>query len=262
MTPNLQSAARYVHPRSGDASTAGQHEYGLEIADDSAPNYQSWISDLARPYLGKRVLEIGAGLGAMSRFLSVGVDYFAATDVSDDCLQAMETRFVNSPNIHVYRHDVNDEADPGGDGEKFDSVVLVNVLEHIYDDEAALRRLSSQLVVGGHLIVYVPALKGLYGSWDRKIGHLRRYSKPRMAQVAREAGLEVVLCRYVNLIGIPAWLAFSRFGVRRNVGGDDKGPGKELALWDRTAVPSSRFVESRVQIPIGLNVLCVARRTT
>jgi hypothetical protein len=104
-------------------------------------------------------------------------------------------------------------------------------------------------------VVYVPALNGLYGALDRKIGHYRRYSVWRLREVFREAGLEPVDLRWVNFIAVPAWAAFGRGDVD-----DRERSGNLLSLWDRTAVPAGRFLEAHVRIPIGLNVLGVGRR--
>ena len=95
----------------------------------------------------------------------------------------------------------------------------------------------------------------MYGALDRKIGHYRRYSVWRLREVFREAGLEPVELRWVNFVAIPAWAAFGRGDVD-----DPQRSSKLLSLWDRTAVPASRFIEAHVRTPIGLNVLGVGRR--
>ena len=160
-------------------------------------------------------------------------------------------RFANRPNVRVDDGDLR----VLGLREKFDSVLMVNVLEHIADDVEALQGLSELLVPGGNVVVYVPALNGLYGPNDKKVGHYRRYSVWRLREVFREAGLESSELRWVNLLAIPAWAVFSRGDVR-----DTQEIGKLLSLWDRTAAPAARFLEARVRAPIGLNVLGVGRR--
>jgi hypothetical protein len=141
----------------------------------------------------------------------------------------------------------------------YDSIVMINVLEHILDDGGTLNYLAKFLNPGGNLIIYVPALNWLYGSWDRKIGHYRRYSKARLAGVIDEAGLTVRKIHYVNAIAIPAWYAFSKLGIRRNDDNGDQAPSAELKAWDRYVIPVTRFVESVVRPPIGLDVLAIAR---
>jgi SAM-dependent methyltransferase len=244
-------AARYIHPKAaGLLEQEGDHDADLDVSGESAPNYLSWVTGLCSEHLGHRVLEVGAGLGAITSRYQKGREV-VANDVSPECVEALHARFAAYPNVHVEDRDLRTlemEA-------RFDSVLMVNVLEHIADDAGALEGLSKLLVPGGNIVVYVPALNGLYGSLDRKIGHYRRYSVWRLREVFREAGLEPVALRWVNFIAIPAWAAFGRGDVD-----DRERSGNLLSLWDRVAVPAGAFLEAHVRIPIGLNVLGVGRR--
>jgi SAM-dependent methyltransferase len=242
---------RYVHPRAAPDPSAGRHDLRLDIASDSAPAHQRWIAELLMPYLGASTLEVGAGHGAITQHLAPGRRVLA-TDLSDSCLSVLRSRFSDSPNIQVQRMDLRDV----DVHETFDSVVLINVLEHIYDDRGALRALSERLNPGGNCLIYVPALNWLYGALDRDLGHYRRYSIRRLAAVAREAGLQPVVLRYVNLLAIPAWIVNSS----KRIYDDDANQSRSLTLWDRLGVPLTRAIEQRIQPPIGLNVFCVARR--
>jgi 2-polyprenyl-3-methyl-5-hydroxy-6-metoxy-1,4-benzoquinol methylase len=240
----------YIHPRAGRTRN---HTYGLEIATDSSPNYHRWITQLCRPHVGQRALEIGAGFGAVTRFLSEGVAEYVATDTSPECLAALESRFRGSPNVTVEEFD----ALTGRPCGRFDSIIMINVLEHLVDDSLVLQSLSHHLRPAGRLIIYVPALNPLYGEWDDMIGHVRRYSKGQLVRVMRAAGLAVVEARYVNLIAIPVWFAFSRLGIKRRQGTGTGGIGPQLHVWDRTAVPVTRWIESRLRPHLGLNALRV-----
>ena len=131
---------------------------------------------------------------------------------------------------------------------------MINVLEHIEDDVAALRTVSMRVRPGGRIVIYVPALNALYGRYDRKVGHFRRYAPWRLREVVAAAGLKPVMTRYANALGIPAWLVFSHTNV-------DKRPSGKLNIWDRTGVPLTRAIESHVRLPFGLNVFCVAEVT-
>ncbi len=244
-------AARYIHPRAASlVDQEGDHDLDLDVSGENAPNYLAWVADICRPHLGHRVLEVGAGLGAITAGYQAGREV-VANDVSPSCVQALRTRFADQPNVRVEERDLR-TLQAAAD---FDSVIMVNVLEHIADDVEALRGLTRLVVPGGNLIIYVPALNGLYGAWDKKIGHYRRYSVWRLREVLREAGLEPVELRWVNALAIPAWAAFGRGDVD-----DRERSGDLLSLWDRTAVPAARFIEGRVRMPIGLNVLGVGRR--
>lgn len=241
-----------MHPKAlGSPAEAGEHDAKLDVADENSPNYLTWIADMIRPYLGARVLEVGAGIGSITRLYAAGHEVLA-TDLSTECVAAMQRRLAAVANITVRHADLRANED---DSERFDSIVMINVLEHIQDDAGALSQLSERLAPGGNLIVYVPALNGLYGPWDRKVGHFRRYSKWRMRAVADEAGLELATLRYVNALAIPAWAAFSRTDVVKN-------QARSLSLWDRTGVPLSRALEKRVEPPLGLNLLAVMRAGT
>jgi SAM-dependent methyltransferase len=196
------------------------------------------------------VLEVGAGLGAVTAHYEHGHEV-VVNDFSPACAKALRERFAEHPNVRVQDGDLR----VLGLQEQFDSVLMVNVLEHIADDVEALQGLSRFLAPGGNIVVYVPALNWLYGPNDKKVGHYRRYSVWRLREVFREAGLDPVELRWINLLAIPAWAAFSRGDVE-----DDERSSKLLSLWDRTAVPAERFIEAHVRTPIGLNVLGVGRR--
>jgi SAM-dependent methyltransferase len=244
-------AARYIHPKAAHlVDHEGDHDADLDVSSENAPNYLAWIAELCDQHLGHRVLEVGAGLGAVTAHYENGHEV-VANDVSPACAQALRDRFAGHGNVRVDDSDLR----VLGLQEQFDSVLMVNVLEHIPDDVEALRGLSQLLVPGGNIVVYVPALNGLYGPNDEKVGHYRRYSVWRLREVFREAGLDAVELRWVNLLAIPAWAAFSRGDVR-----PAQEIGKLLSLWDRTAVPAARFLEAHVRAPIGLNVLGVGRR--
>jgi SAM-dependent methyltransferase len=160
----------------------------------------------------------------------------------------MERRFAGNPNVSVRRADLTEMAQCG---ERFDSAVMINVLEHIEDDVAALALLRELLSPGGRVVLYVPALNGMYGNFDRRAGHYRRYAPWRMRRVFAAAGLREVAMRYMNILSLPPWWIFSR-------GATDRSPTGQLSLWDRTGVVIGRRLESAVRVPIGLNLFCVA----
>jgi 2-polyprenyl-3-methyl-5-hydroxy-6-metoxy-1,4-benzoquinol methylase len=224
------------------------HSGNIDVAEDNAPNYLSWIADRIRPHLGERVLEIGAGVGSITERYAPGRQVLAI-ERSKWCIEELDKRFAGSPNVTVRLADVVELFE---EPQRFDSVVMINVLEHIEDDAGALGALRQLLAPGGRVVLYVPALNGLYGPWDRKAGHYRRYSKWRMRQVLGAAGLQAVDLRYMNSLSIPAWWIFSQGNVERSVAG-------RLNLWDRTGVPLGRALESVISPPLGLNLFCVAR---
>jgi SAM-dependent methyltransferase len=240
-----------VHPKAAQrGGMEGAHALALDVASDASPNYLSWVGELVRPHLGASVLEIGSGLGSITQHLAEG-RRLVATDIDDTCVAVLHARFDGVENVEVVQADLRKwETD-----EQFDSVVMINVLEHIEDDAGALERLSRFLKPGGSFVIYVPALNWLYGPWDLTVGHYRRYSRKRLRGVFEEAGIEPTEVRYANMLAIPAWVAFSRFSKA-----DASSVSKSLPIWDRLGVPAGRFLEAHLRVPIGLNVLGVGRR--
>jgi SAM-dependent methyltransferase len=138
----------------------------------------------------------------------------------------------------------------------FDSVVYVNVLEHIEDDLAELRTAYRLTRPGGSLALFVPAMPSLYGSLDYKSGHYRRYTPHGLRQRVEAAGFVDVSVRYFDLLGVvPYWLMYRVFDVQR-LGAVSSGG------YDRIVVPLSRMLERLIPTPRGKNLVVLARRPT
>jgi SAM-dependent methyltransferase len=243
-------AARYVNPKAeGIVNEHGDHDAGIDVAEENSPNYLRWIADRVRPHLGRSVLEVGAGTGSITELYAPGRQVLAI-DRSSWCIDEMEKRFASVDNVDVRKVDALELVD---EGRRFDSVVMLNVLEHIEDDVEILRMLGTLLETDGRIIIYVPALNGLYGKWDRKVGHYRRYAPWRLRSVLDEAGLTPVEIGYMNALSIPAWIAFSNSDV-------EKSNAASMSVWDKTGIAWGRRIESVIPVPFGLNVFCAARR--
>ena len=190
-------------------------------AEDSTPNYLRWIADRIRPHLGGRVLEVGAGTGSITAQFTAGREV-VVTDLSEWCIDKLRRRFDATPNVTVRHVDAVTLVD---EGQRFDSVVMLNVLEHIADDVAVLQTLEKPLEPEGRIILYVPALNGLYGPWDRKVGHSGRYAPWRLRAVLAAAGLvDVDMPLHEPAVGARV------VGVLPDEG-QERGVGRSLALW-------------------------------
>jgi len=216
---------------------------------DGATNYADWIYSMMEPHLGQKVLEVGAGHGTLTDRLMQG-RCVTATDVSPRCVAMLEEKYRDDPEVDVKFCDIEQDVEPG----PFDSVVLVNVLEHLDDDEKALRRLREALRPGGSLLLFVPAFERLYSDFDRRIGHRRRYHRRALADVVTSAGLDPVDIHYVNSLGVAAWWLVAK-KLRRT-----PADGPLVATFDRAVVPTLRRMEERYTPPFGQSLLCVARR--
>jgi hypothetical protein len=145
-------------------------------------------------------------------------------------------------------------ADVPVEGSAFGSSVMINVLEHIPDDQGVLREIAERLESGRCLVIWVPAFQLLYSPFDTKLGHVRRYRKHQLEGDVRGAGYEVVESRYVNMPGWFSWLLLVRI-LRR----EPTSP-TTVRIFDRYIVPVVRWVEDRVRIPFGQSVFLVARK--
>ncbi len=213
--------------------------------------YNRWVWESMQPYIGQRVLEVGAGSGTMTRFL-YGRELIVATDKETPYLDRLRNAFRRRPGIIVERFDV--EADDSADLSRysFDTATLINVLEHTGDDEAALRRVHRLLVPGGRVIIFVPAGKDLYGSLDRGIGHQRRYERDELIDKLTRTGFEIERAAYQNQIARLAWLINSKVLGRKAL------PSAQSRLFD-FLVPLFRALEGP-NPSTGLSLIVVGRK--
>jgi len=170
-----------------------------------ATRFNQWIGETIRPYLGKQVLEIGAGTGNLTNVLAPGVKSYLATDADRENMARLSVRFQHRPNLKVRRCDITNPADIDMFTESVDTVVCLNLLEHIEDDMQALRNIYLALRTDGRAIILVPHGEALFGTLDTALGHLRRYSHAALQQRLEEAGFQVEKILNFNRVSSPGW---------------------------------------------------------
>jgi SAM-dependent methyltransferase len=213
-----------------------------------------WLySKLANAVRGD-VLEIGSGIGNLSRLILRSADHAVLTDVEPRYLELLRTRYAGNPKVTVAEYDLDAPPPSEVAARGYDAIVAVNVIEHIEDDVGLVRRLGALLNPGGHLLVYVPACPFAYGTMDAALGHFRRYTPESLRALLREAGLVSPTPRYFNLLGLLGWL-FNGWALRR-----EHLPARQMALFD-SLVPVVRL-EDRFRLPVGLAVYTHARKPT
>lgn len=228
-----------------------------------AVRYQDWLIDTVSPFLGERILEVGSGIGTMTRHLAA-IAPTVATDIDDGLLVQLRERSAawEMPPTGIFNYDI--DADPkdadwlGG----VDTVISFNVLEHIPDDRGAVRGMVDALRAAGatgprRLIIFVPAHQWAYGAIDRTFDHYRRYSAGALREVVRSAlgPRAKPRMRYFNTIGLAGWVTMGRILQRPTF-----GLGSVKAM--EHVIPGYRKLDTllhhRVGLPLGQSLLCVA----
>ncbi len=182
-------------------------EPGPQILDafTLAPRFNRWMADTILPFLGDRVLEIGAGTGNLTRLLAPRRKFYAATDIDTEYIERLRNGFRYRPNIEVRRCDIQNDEDLAQFAGCIDTIVFLNVLEHIEDDLGSLRRLHNILPAGGRLIVLVPHDQAIFGTLDTALGHFRRYSREEFRARLEQAGFTIEHMVDFNRIARPGW---------------------------------------------------------
>jgi len=224
---------------------------GTELdAMAEARNYCRWILDFFAPYLGKKVIEIGAGAGTFSQLLlSTGhASELVLFEPGANLFPLLQQRFANDPRVHLQSGSFN----PSVLEEPADSIVLVNVLEHILDDNALLLQIRQSLRPGGHVLLFVPALEWNYGSLDKAFEHHRRYSKRTLRKKLEGAGFRVEHARYVNFLGIASWFLAGRVLRQKTL------RPSQVRWYDRWIIPWSFKLERIWEPPVGQSLVAIA----
>jgi SAM-dependent methyltransferase len=234
-----------------DADNAHEGYNTLERLE-SAPHYNAWLGSKLRPHLGRRILEVGAGIGTLTKEIAAGRDRVIALEADPYYAQRLSNLFRGSPVVQPLHAPVEKTDWDALAREDLDTVFLSNVLEHIEDDAQAVGHFRSVLPVDGRLVVLVPALPRLFGSLDEAVGHHRRYVPETLRAVIEDNGFEIETLEWLNLLGIFGWYLNGKILKRRVL------PGLQLRLYDRVA-PLLARAEAMWKLPVGLSLIAVAR---
>jgi glycosyltransferase involved in cell wall biosynthesis len=228
--------------------------YGRGVLNNltGTPQYLTWLARKVRPYVGDEVLEIGAGIGNLTGRLMARRMLYVAGEQDPLHLHALRNRFLRTPNVSVQKIDPEVPGDIAGLENCFDTVLCLNVMEHLEDPETVLDRLAATLKPGGVLVMLVPNAPALYGSLDRSLGHRRRYSGADARQLAERGGFQVAQVETFNKVALLPWWAYSRLLNTRNIS------KLVLKIFDKS-VWFWRRLDPFMPLP-GLSLLMVARK--
>jgi len=220
-------------------------------------NYQKWIYELIAPHIGPETLEAGCGNGNLTSLIleKPGLRRYVGVDHSEElCRQLRESiHRWGKPGCRVLTMDLEGEDFQSLSAEPFDTVICLNVLEHIENDQKMMQVFQQLLKPGGKLVLLVPAFQWLYGSIDKIIHHFRRYSKRELLRMIGAANFSPVELRYFNPLGVPAWIwhgKILKLSVHRET---------DMRTWDKM-VPCLKILDRLIPTPIGLSLFAVAQK--
>jgi SAM-dependent methyltransferase len=236
-------------------SKTGEAYFAEDLeAMDSASNYYNWMLSAFRPYIGQRILEVGAGSGNFStRLLEQQPELLTCLEPSENVAQRLEQRLAGISHAEARRGLLKEHAAQWQ--QRYDTIFYINVMEHVEHDAEEVQLALSCLRPGGHLLIFVPALPWLYGKADEMFGHFRRYTKPALEKLFAQAPAQIRHSQYWDILGVlPWWVSFVL--LRRSVMNSGM-----VKLYDSLVVPVARVLEGMVTPPIGKNVMLIAQKS-
>ncbi|MGQ9651267.1 MAG: class I SAM-dependent methyltransferase [Phycisphaerae bacterium] len=237
----------------GTADAPVEVHTSLEVLSELY-NYNHWLFNKVRPFVGETVCEVGCGIGNITQFLLnrrhvAGIEPLAAS------LRQSMQRFRDHLNTRFFNGFLQDCPNEAVPAEAFDTVLCMNVLEHIEDDVGALHTMRVLCRSRGRVVILVPAHMSIYGELDRAFGHCRRYNRKTLATAFLKAGLVPIYSRYINTIGYFGWLWEGRCLGRRQIN------PRSARLFNRL-VPFIDAFERLLPLPFGQSLLMVGQPET
>ncbi len=226
-------------------------------AMDFAENYHRWILGIIKPFLGEHLVEVGAGTGTFSELLLETKPKTLSLVEPSIMIQTLRNNLSGKDTITKIKifHDIFTNVATNLRSEQSpDSIIYINVLEHIEDDRAELKAVRESLRKKGRVFIFVPALPELFSHFDQRIGHFRRYRKTEIEEKCRTAQMRVVNSRYFDVMGIIPW--FVKYRLMKSTTMESGA----VQLYDRFIVPLAKQFENFLPPPIGKNLLVIAEK--
>lgn len=213
--------------------------------------FTNYVFEHVKPHLGGSVLEVACGRGTYTRLLAKSAQRVVAVDIDESFVAEARAGTSSLGNVEIRCADVTAE----NYEEEFDTIVMLDILEHISDDRALLRKLARALRPSGRIVAKVPAFQSLFGAVDHAAGHCRRYSRDDLAKSLVECGFRSPDIWYFNAASIPGWWLNGIVLRRANP------PATQLSLFGRL-MPFVRTIDRLSRPWLGLSLFAVAERHT
>jgi SAM-dependent methyltransferase len=217
------------------------------------PRYYDWILHHFQEHVGGKAIEFGAGTGTISKRLLPFVTELELVEPSPNLAQHLQAQFREVEHVSISPQTLEQRIE-SAQKETYETIIAVNLLEHIEDDFMGLRGFWRLLKPGGKLCLFVPALPCLMSDLDREFGHFRRYSREGLSKTLVDAGFNLVKMRYMDCLGILPWLIVYRWG------GSVKFNPNAVKLYDSVGIPVTRTLENLISPVIGKNIVAIAQK--
>ncbi len=231
-------------------------ETTLDVISD-ADKFNQWMFDTIRPHTSGRILEIGSGIGNISDLFLKDNAEIMLSDIRTGYCATLEKRFQDAPSLQgVLLMDLTDDdfdtkfADHVG---TYDSIFALNVVEHIFDDDLALKNSKKLLKDGGKLVILVPSYQALFNGFDTELEHYRRYTKNSLTKVFKKSDYEIMHAQYFNFIGIFGWFFTGSILRKKTI------PEGQMRLYN-TLVPIFKVIDKLIFNSAGLSTIVVGKK--
>lgn len=223
----------------------------------AAPLINKWLFDAISPYCSGKILEVGSGIGNLSFYLLKKFSNVTLSDFRNKYCDILKIKYGNYANLNaVVEIDLSlnnfKEIYPYS-SKKYDTIVALNVLEHIKNDALAIHNCRELLAPNGQLVLLVPAYQFLYNSLDKNLDHYKRYNKTNLSQLINNEGLQVVEIKYFNFIGIFGWWFTGSLLKKKQI------PNYQLKIFNKL-IPIFRFIDMLVFNKAGLSVIVICKK--
>ena len=223
----------------------------MEFAD----NYNNWIINKFNPYIGSSLLEIGTGQGNFKKYLSHRVKQYVSIDIDEKVIKRAKER--DSGGNYIVADAASNDFSSKLKEFSFDTVMCVNVLEHIPDHKKAIANMLQVLRPGGHLLLFVPAFQALYNDMDKLAGHCRRYRKGDINELVAGLNVDIIMNEYFNSIGGLGWWV-NKLRTHKDL--DSKNINKQVIIFEKYIVPVSKFINPFSKKIFGQSLLAVLKK--
>lgn len=232
---------------------------GLETLQKlaAAPLINKWLFDAISPYCSGKILEVGSGIGNLSFYLLKNFSNITLSDFRNKYCDILKIKYGNCANLNsVVEMDLslyNFKEIYLYSSKKYDTIIALNVLEHIKKDALAIRNCRELLAPNGKLVLLVPAYQFLYNTLDKNLDHYKRYNKTNLSQLVNAEGLQVVEAKYFNFIGIFGWWFTGKLLKKTQI------PNYQLKIFNKF-IPVFRIIDMLVFNKAGLSVIVICKK--